>query len=58
MVEDVETYYEKVKKFAKVVNQLKLKAWGLKDFRIEDPFGFYIRITEQHNILSDKNAVP
>jgi hypothetical protein len=57
MVEDIEKFYEEVKQFAKIVEELKIKPWGLKDFRIEDPFGFYIRITEYHNILDGRNAV-
>lgn len=57
MIEDVEKFYEEVKQFAKVVEELKVKPWGLKDFRIEDPFGFYIRFTEHHNILDSRNAV-
>lgn len=28
-----------------------------KDFRIEDPFGFYLRISEPHNILDNNNVV-
>lgn len=24
----------------------KLKRWGKKDFRVIDPFGFYVRFTE------------
>lgn len=57
MVEDIEEYYKKVKDFANVVEELQVRPWGLKDFRIEDPFGFYIRFTEPHNILDDDNAV-
>jgi len=50
-VENIETYYEKVKRFAKVVEELTLQPWGNKDFRIEDPFGFYLRISEPYNTL-------
>ena len=50
-------YYNEVKKFTKVVEELEVKPWGLKDFRIEDPFGYYLRITEFHNILDNRNAV-
>lgn len=57
MVEDVENYYRKVKSFANIVEELQKQPWGLKDFRIEDPFGFYLRFTEPHNILDDDNAV-
>lgn len=57
MVDDVEEYYSKVKGFANVVEELVLQPWGLKDFRVEDPFGYYLRITTPHNILDDDNAV-
>lgn len=57
MVDDVEGYYSKVKGFANVVEELVLQPWGLKDFRVEDPFGYYLRITTHHNILDDDNAV-
>lgn len=57
MVNDLENYYKKVKKFTKVVEPLATQPWGLKDFRIEDPFGFYLRFTEPHNILDKKYAV-
>lgn len=57
MVEDVEEYYREVKSFAHIVEELKNKPWGLKDFRISDPFGFYIRFTSHHNILDPRNAV-
>jgi uncharacterized glyoxalase superfamily protein PhnB len=56
-VENVTEYYEKVKQFAKIVEPLKKKPWGLYDFRLEDPFGFYLRIGEPHNILDPGNAV-
>ena len=57
MVENIDEFYCNAKQFAKVVEELQVKPWGLKDFRIEDPFGFYIRFTEPHNILDDDNAV-
>lgn len=57
MVDDIESYYAKVKDFANVVEELVLQPWGLKDFRIEDPFGYYLRITSKHNIFDDKNSV-
>ena len=57
MVDDVEKYYLKVRGFANIVEDLVLQPWGLKDFRVEDPFGYYLRITNRHNILDDKNAV-
>ena len=57
MVEDVETYYEKVKDFANVREGLQEKPWGLKDFRTVDPFGYYLRFTSKHNIHDSIYAV-
>ncbi len=57
-VDDIEAYYEKVKQFANISSELQLRPWGIRDFRIEDPFGFYLRLTERHNILSPDYAVP
>ena len=57
VVDDIDETYKKCKKFANIVENMKIKPWGLKDFRLEDPFGFYLRITEPHNILHSGNAV-
>ncbi len=48
-VSDVETLWNSVKdKLAneQVAQPLKRKRWSQKDFRVIDPFGFYIRFTE------------
>ena len=47
-VENVDSFYKKAKKFAQIVRPLMMKKWGRKDFRILDPFGFYLRITERY----------
>lgn len=57
-VESIDEFYDQVKQFAKVVKELRKQPWGLKDFRVEDPFGFYLRFTEPHNILDPSNQVP
>lgn len=57
MVTDVNNFYEQVKSFANVVEPLQKRPWGLIDFRVEDPFGYYLRFTEPHNILDSKYAV-
>jgi len=41
----------------KVVEPLIKRPWGLYDFRIEDPFGYYLRITTPHDITQSNNAV-
>lgn len=46
-------YAEVVRKIGKkfVVKSLMLQPWGKWDFRIVDPFGFYLRFSEPLNIL-------
>jgi lactoylglutathione lyase len=56
-VENIEEYYEKVKKFANVVEELILQPWGDKDFRIEDPFGYYLRFSSPYNTLLSEEAI-
>jgi hypothetical protein len=57
MVDDIEGFYDTVKDFANVVEPLTTQPWGLMDFRIADPFGYYLRFTIKHNILDKGNAV-
>ena len=48
-VDDIEGLWESVKNKLtdKQISQpLTLKSWNKKDFRVTDPFGFYIRFTE------------
>lgn len=56
-VNDIEKFYEKTKGFANVVEELVKQPWGDKDFRIEDPFGYYIRISEPYNTLQAEKAI-
>src|SRR5471030_3218890 len=37
MVDDIEEFYGKVKRFANVVEPLVIRPWGSKDFRTADP---------------------
>lgn len=49
IVSDVEKLWNDVKdKFTEkqVAQSLKLWKWGKKDFRVVDPFGFYVRFSE------------
>ncbi|TMI58096.1 hypothetical protein E6H14_05855 [Candidatus Bathyarchaeota archaeon] len=55
-VDRVERFYNRVRKFAKIVQPLQLKKWGHRDFRIVDPFGFYIRITERYEWVGKLDA--
>jgi len=55
-VDRVEGVYESIRKFAKIVQPLQLKKWGRRDFRIIDPFGFYLRITERYEWVGKLDA--
>lgn len=57
MVKDIEKYFEKIKSQVEIFETFQDRPWGLKDFRVVDPFGFYLRFTSQHNILDPKYAV-
>lgn len=60
-VADVEQAYLQMQKFlsgnpqyGKVVSHITKKPWGLTDFRITDPTGYYLRITESYNPLTER----
>ncbi|MBI5803427.1 hypothetical protein HY448_01960, partial [Candidatus Pacearchaeota archaeon] len=52
-VKKISKYYKEIKDKVKVVEELKDRRWRVKDFRIEDPNGFYIRFTEPHDWVFD-----
>ena len=56
-ITDLNNYFEKIKESVEIIEPLTDQAWGLRDFRVKDPFGFYLRITTPHDILDDKYAV-
>ncbi|MEK7284636.1 MAG: dihydroneopterin aldolase, partial [Chloroflexota bacterium] len=49
VVDDLEALYEEARTFAAVLEPLRPRPWGLRDFRLADPFGYYLRITEPHD---------
>ncbi len=55
--DNIEAYYKDIKQSIKVVEPLKKQPWGLMDFRFEDPSGFYLRVTEPHDIRDPNSAV-
>jgi predicted enzyme related to lactoylglutathione lyase len=57
MVEGVRSYFERVKDFVQVVKPLKEQPWGIVDFRIVDPAGFLLRVTEQYDLLDPQFSV-
>lgn len=50
MTKDLDAAYEVFKNTDAMVEPLKTKPWGLRDFRIKDPYGFYLRVTTVHHI--------
>lgn len=48
-VDDVESYFERVKQANYPISrELGKRDWGLTDFRIVDPDGYYLRITSKN----------
>lgn len=56
-VENVLRLHKQIHESVNVVGDLVKRPWGLWDFRIEDPFGYYLRITEHHDITDDSFSV-
>ncbi|GAC1486117.1 MAG: hypothetical protein NVS1B1_01090 [Candidatus Limnocylindrales bacterium] len=56
VVEDLDAVYEAARGFARIVAPLQERPWGLRDFRVLDPFGYYLRITEPHDPLAPQLA--
>ncbi|MDQ3855078.1 MAG: VOC family protein [Chloroflexota bacterium] len=47
-VNDVTAYHERVTGFGyPILHELQRRPWGLTDFRIADPDGYYLRITSK-----------
>lgn len=57
MSKDLDSLYKKAKELDCVHEDLQMRPWGVRDFRIVDPWGFYLRFSDNHNVLSDENAV-
>ena len=48
-VDDLDAAYRAAVAAKCVVAEPRIRAWGARDFRAEDPFGFYLRFTEPHD---------
>lgn len=46
-VEQLEEYERKARAVNAVVEPTQLRSWGLLDFRVVDPDGYYIRVTQR-----------
>jgi lactoylglutathione lyase len=51
-VDDVAKFYSRAAELGAVITGLAKKPWGLSDFRIVDPFGYYLRFTEHHDVTA------
>lgn len=45
-VDDIDALYEIARAFTEIAAPLERRPWGARDFRVADPYGFYLRITE------------
>lgn len=53
-IEQIDEYYQLISKKIDehhIYQPLEEKPWGKKDFRIEDPFGYFLRFNEPWNVL-------
>lgn len=57
MVDDVESYFERVKDRVNLVKTLVLRPWGVMDFRAVDPAGFYLRFSQRYDVLDKRYSV-
>jgi len=47
-VADVEDAFRRAKESGWPISDLALQQWGLRDFRLIDPDGYYVRVTSRH----------
>lgn len=45
-VEDLDAAFTAAESLGAIVAPMKARPWGLRDFRVADPFGYYLRFTE------------
>jgi lactoylglutathione lyase len=57
-VDDIDELFLRVRDEQYVVQPLEQQPWcGIRDFRVVDPFGFYLRFTEPFDIRESRYAV-
>lgn len=50
LVDDLEAALAALSPTTPILAPITLRPWGVRDFRIEDPFGYYLRVTERYDI--------
>jgi catechol 2,3-dioxygenase-like lactoylglutathione lyase family enzyme len=56
--DELETLYERCRERARISEQLQLRPWGLYDFRLADPDGYYLRITHGDAAQTGSSSTP
>jgi uncharacterized glyoxalase superfamily protein PhnB len=49
--DDLDATFARAQTVGTIVAPIRLRHWGLRDFRVLDPYSFYIRCTEPHDPL-------
>lgn len=47
--DDLDAAFAAASSVGTILEPIRLRHWGLRDFRVEDPYGFYLRCTEPHD---------
>jgi catechol 2,3-dioxygenase-like lactoylglutathione lyase family enzyme len=54
-VDELRELYEHCRRSAAISEELRLRPWGLRDFRLTDPDGYYLRITHGNAAASGQS---
>ncbi len=49
--EKIKDFYQQLQGKIAILTELRLRPWGAYDFRISDPFGYYLRFSEPYDNL-------
>lgn len=52
---DLDATFSRAASLATTVEPIRMRHWGLRDFRVLDPYGFYVRCTEPHDPLISRS---
>ena len=56
-VDDIQGLYKSIEEKITVVRELTTRPWGAADFRVEDPFGFYIRVSQRYEMVNRDDKI-
>lgn len=49
-VDDLEATRAALPESTPLLAPIQLRPWGCRDFRVEDPFGYYLRVSERYDL--------